>query len=53
MLGALLVIFCAVGIRKGAVRMAFLYHADVQDRCTQNGLNAREQIEAFIGGLKL
>jgi hypothetical protein len=37
LLGALLVIFCAVGIRKGAVNMVFLYHADVQERCIQNG----------------
>ncbi len=26
LLGALLVLFCAVGIRKGAVTMVFLYH---------------------------
>lgn len=44
LLGALLVLFCAVGIRKGAVNMVFLYHADVQDRCVQNGLITRERI---------
>ena len=44
LLGALLVVFCAVGIRKGAVNMVFLYHADVQERCIQNGLITREQI---------
>ena len=44
LLGALLVLFCAVGIRKGAVNMAFLYHRDVQDRCVQNGLITRERI---------
>lgn len=45
MLGALLVLFCAAGIRKGAVNMVFLYHPDVQDRCIENGLITREQIE--------
>lgn len=44
LLGALLVLFCAVGIRKGAVTMVFLYHRDVQDRCVQNGLITRERI---------
>ncbi len=44
LLGALLVLFCAVGIRNGAVNMVFLYHRDVQDRCVQNGLITREKI---------
>ena len=44
LLGALLALLCAVGIRKGAVTMVFLYHADVQDRCVQNGLITRERI---------
>ena len=44
LLGALLVLFCAVGIRKGAVNMVFLYHGDVQERCVQNGLIPRERI---------
>jgi hypothetical protein len=44
LLGALLVIFCAVGIRKGAVNMVFLYHKDVQERCIQNGLITPGQI---------
>ena len=44
LLGTLLVVFCAVGIRKGAVNMVFLYHTDVQERCIQNGLITREQI---------
>ena len=44
LLGALLALLCAVGIRKGAVTMVFLYHGDVQDRCVQNGLIARERI---------
>ena len=45
LLGALLVVFCAVGIRNGAVNMVFLYHSDVQDRCVQNGLITREKIQ--------
>ena len=44
LLGALLVIFCAIGIRKGAVNMVFLYHPDVQERCVENGLITREQV---------
>ena len=44
LLGALLALLCAVGIRKGAVTMVFLYHGDVQDRCVQNGLINRERI---------
>ena len=44
LLGALLVGFCALGIRRGAVNMVFLYHGDVQERCIQNGLITREQI---------
>ena len=44
LLGALLALICAVGIRKGAVTMVFLYHRDVQDRCVQNGLITRERI---------
>ncbi len=44
LLGALLAAFCAVGIRNGAVNMVYLYHADVQDRCVENGLITREKI---------
>ena len=44
LLGALLVLFCAVGIRNGAVNMVFLYHQDVQERCVRNGLITQEQI---------
>jgi len=44
LLGALLVLFCAAGIRNGAVNMVFLYHQDVQDRCVENGLITREKI---------
>ncbi len=44
LLGLLLALFCAVGIRNGAVNMVFLYHQDVQDRCVKNGLITREKI---------
>ena len=43
-LGVLLVLVCAVGIRKGAVGMVHLYHADVQDRCAELGLTTHETI---------
>ena len=36
-LGALLVLICALGIRKGAVGMVHLYHEDVQSRTTWRG----------------
>ena len=45
LLGALLVGFCALGIRKGAVNMVFLYHGDVQERCIENGLITRGRIK--------
>ena len=44
LLEALLVLFCAVGIRNGAVNMVFLYHRDVQDRCVESGLITRAKI---------
>ena len=45
LLGALLVLVCAIGIRNGAVNMVFLYHQDVQDRCVKNGLITQEKIK--------
>ena len=45
LLGALLVLVCAVGIRNGAINMVFLYHQDVQDRCVKNGLITQEKIK--------
>ncbi len=44
-LGALLWLYCTIGIRNGAVGMVFLYHKDVQDRCVQLGLIAEEKIK--------
>lgn len=52
LLGLLLVGFCAIGIRKGAVNMVFLYHADVQERCIENGLITRERINRNRGFFK-
>ena len=43
-LGALLVLVCAFGIRKGAVGMVHLYHDDVQARCVEMGLTTHERI---------
>jgi hypothetical protein len=45
LLGALLVLVCAIGIRNGAVNMVLLYHQDVQDRCVKNGLITQEKIK--------
>ena len=39
-LGALLVLVCAVGIRKGAVGMVHLYSPAVQQRCVKLGLTS-------------
>ena len=44
-LGALLVLYCAIGIRNGAVGMVFLYHRDVQERSVQQGLITEEKIK--------
>ena len=45
-LGALLYLYCAIGIRNGAVDMAFLYHRDVQERSVQLGLITEEKIKS-------
>ena len=43
-LGALLVLVCAVGMRRGAVGMAHLYSPAVQERCVKLGLTSHERI---------
>ena len=43
-LGILLVLVCAVGIRKGAVGMVHLYSPAVQQRCVKLGLTSPERI---------
>ena len=43
-LGALLVLVCAVGIRKWAVGMVHLYSLAVQQRCVKLGLTSPERI---------
>ena len=44
-LGILLILICAFGIRRGAVGMVHLYSADVQERCIKNGLTTKEKIK--------
>lgn len=44
-LGGLLVLVCAIGIRKGAVGMLQLYNPEVQERCIELGLTTREKIK--------
>ena len=43
-LGLLLVLVCAVGIRRGAVGMVHLYSPEVQERCVRLGLTTPEKI---------
>ena len=43
-LGVLLVLVCAIGIRKGAVGMAHLYSPEVQERCVTLGLTTHAKI---------
>lgn len=44
-LGVLLILVCAVGIRKGAVGMVHLYSNEVQERCVRAGLTTHERIK--------
>ena len=44
-LGVLLILVCAIGIRKGAVGMVHLYSPAVQQRCVELGLTTHEKIE--------
>ena len=44
LLGILLVLACASGIRGGAVGMVHLYHKDVQKRCVELGLTIEKNI---------
>ena len=44
-LGVLLILVCAIGIRKGAVGMVHLYSHEVQDRCVTLGLTTHEKIK--------
>ena len=43
-LGVLLILVCAIGIRKGAVGMVHLYSPEVQERCVKLGLISPERI---------
>ena len=44
-LGILLILVCAIGIRKGAVGMVHLYSLEVQDRCVKLGLTTHKKIK--------
>ena len=44
-LGVLLILVCAIGIRKGAVGMVHLYSPEVQNRCVTLGLTTHEKIK--------
>ena len=54
-LGVLLILVCAIGIRKGAVGMLHLYSPEVQGRCVKLGLtthkNKAERFD-FQSGLR-
>lgn len=55
-LSALLVLWCLIGIRRGAVGLVFLYSRAVQERCISLGLTTAETIRRRarifrIGGL--
>ena len=44
-LGILLILVCAIGIRKGAVGMVHLYSPEVQERCVTLGLTTHKKIK--------
>ena len=44
-LGVLLILACAIGIRKGAVGMVHLYSPEVQERCVTLGLTTHAKIK--------
>ena len=44
-LGVLLILVCAIGIRKGAVGMVHLYSPEVQERCVKLGLTTHVKIK--------
>ena len=44
-LGILLILVCAIGIRKGAVGMVHLYSPEVQERCVTLGLTTHAKIK--------
>jgi len=44
-LGVLLILVCAIGIRKGAVGMVHLYSPEVQNRCVTGLQHTRKSSE--------
>ena len=49
-LGVLLILACAIGIRKGAVGMVHLYSPEVQERCVTLGLTTHAKIISSLTG---
>ncbi len=48
-LGVLLILACAIGIRKGAVGMVHLYSPEVQERCVTLGLTSHTKAWTIPG----
>ena len=46
-LGVLLILVCAIGIRRGAVGMVHLYSPEVQGRCVKLGLTTHKKIKRY------
>ena len=46
-LGVLLILACAIGIRKGAVGMVHLYSPEIQGRCVKLGLTTYKKIKRY------
>ena len=44
-LGALLFVYCLIGIKDGAVGMVFLYDKKALDRCVELGLTSYEKVK--------
>ena len=47
-LGVLLILVCAIGIRKGAVGMVHLYSPEVQGRCVKLGLTTHKKKKRYV-----
>lgn len=52
-LGVLLIIYCLIGIKDGAVGMVHLYDKKVQNRCVVMGLTSREKIKKRAKNFKI
>lgn len=47
-LGVLLILVCAIGIRKGVVGMVHLYSPEVQERCVTLGLTTHAKSSEML-----